>query len=157
MGWPAAWDGYDENEAELMRIGDETAATQWCEARYGADGNRYFDSIGEFASADLALLTDNTTATALMTGVIEAFRQGVGGFAQDITVQGQPWSFDPGAVLAPVQVMHGEADTLVPVAHSRHTAEIIPGAQLTTLSDHGHVSLFTEIPPLAADLVAPLR
>jgi pimeloyl-ACP methyl ester carboxylesterase len=95
-------------------------------------------------------------ATAFMTSVIEGFRQGVGGFAQDITVQGMRWSFDPGVIVAPVYVLHGEADTLVPVAHGLHTAQIIPGAKLKTWRDHGHVSMFTEVPALAADLVAPL-
>jgi pimeloyl-ACP methyl ester carboxylesterase len=92
-----------------------------------------------------------------MTTMGEAFRQGVRGYAQDITLQGRPWSFDAGAIVAPVWVLHGEADTLVPVAHARHTAEIIPGARLVTRPDQGHISILTEIPHLAAELVAPLR
>ena len=157
MGWPGARDDYDESEAALMRIGDESAATAWCEDRYGADGSRFFGSVGDLASADLALMSDETMAGAFMTAVIEAFRQGVGGFAQDITVQGRPWSFDPGAIATPVNVLHGEADTLVPISHGRHTAELIPTAKLTTWPDHGHLSMIAEIPRLAADLVAPMR
>jgi pimeloyl-ACP methyl ester carboxylesterase len=72
-------------------------------------------------------------------------------------VQGRPWCFDTGAIVAPVWVLHGEADTLVPAAHARHTAQIIPGSRLATRPDQGHISILTEIPHLAADLVAPLR
>jgi hypothetical protein len=157
FGWPGAWDGYLEDESELMRIGDEAMAVAWCEARYGHDGSRLMEAgLGELAPADQVVLADVALATALMTAMSEAFRQGVCGYAQDVVVQGRAWSFDAGAILAPVWVLHGEADT-VPVAHPRHTAEIIPGARLLTRPDQGHISTFTEILHLAAELVAPLR
>lgn len=92
-----------------------------------------------------------------MTTVGEAFRQGVGGYAQDITLQGGPWSFDTGAIVAPVWIVHGGAETVVPVAHTRHTAELIPMAKLLTLPDEGHISIVTKIPELTTELVAPLR
>jgi hypothetical protein len=50
-----------------------------------------------------------------------------------------------------------EADTLVPVAHARHTAELVPTAKLLTWPDEGQISIFDKIPRLTADLVAPLR
>jgi pimeloyl-ACP methyl ester carboxylesterase len=157
MGWPGAWQDYDDNEATLMRIGDEVAAVTWCEERYGPDGSRFFEGVGEMAPADVALLEDEAIATGFFATVGEAFRQGVDGFAQDITVQGRPWSFDPAAITAPTWVLHGEADTLVPIAHGRHTAELIPRATLVTFPDHGHLSIMTEIPQLSVDLVASLR
>jgi pimeloyl-ACP methyl ester carboxylesterase len=158
FGWPDAWDGYPEDESELMRIGDEAAAVAWCQARYGHDGSRFEEAgLGELAPADQAAFEDAALAAALMTTVGEAFRQGVGGYAQDIVAQARAWPFDAGAILAPVWVLHGDADTLVPVAHARHTAELIPGARLLTRPDQGHISILTEIPQLAAELVAPLR
>jgi pimeloyl-ACP methyl ester carboxylesterase len=158
FGWPGAWDGYLEDESELMRIGEEATAVAWCKAHYGHDGSRFMEAgLGELAPADQVVLADAALATALMTTMGEAFRQGVRGYAQDIVVQGRAWSFDAGAILAPVWVLHGEADTVVPVAHPRHTAEIIPGARLLTRPDQGHISTLTEIPHLAAELVARLR
>jgi pimeloyl-ACP methyl ester carboxylesterase len=56
-----------------------------------------------------------------------------------------------------VGILHGEANTLAPVTHARHTAEMIPGARLLTLPDHGHISIFSEIPKLTTDLVSALR
>jgi pimeloyl-ACP methyl ester carboxylesterase len=158
FGWPGAWDGYLETEAALMRIGDEAEAVTWCEARYGPDGSGFIEGgLGELAPADAARLQDERLATNLITTVGEAFRQGVGGYAQDITLQGKPWSFDTGAIVAPVSILHGEADTLVPVAHARHTAELIPTAKLLAWRDEGHLSLIPRIPELTAELVAPLR
>ena len=157
MGWPGAWERYEQSEATLMRIGDEAAALRWCQERYGPDGSGFFDSVGELAAADMALLEDEAVARGFVTTVSEAFHQGVGGFAQDITVQGRPWPFDPSLITAPTRVLHGQADTFVPIAHGRHTADVIPGASLTAFPDHGHLSIITEIPQLTADLTGSLR
>ena len=157
MSWPGAWQDYAEDEAALMRVGDEVAAVRWCEEHYGPDGMKFFESAGEMAPADLALMEDEAIAAGLFATVGEAFRQGVAGFAQDITVQATPWSFDPGVIAAPTWVLHGEADTFVPIAHARHTAELIPGAKLVTFPAHGHLSMLTEIPQLSVDLVGALR
>jgi pimeloyl-ACP methyl ester carboxylesterase len=113
--------------------------------------------MGELAPADDAALGDAEFAAALMTTMREAFRQGVAGYAQDIVLQGRPWSFDPRAIVASVWIHHGEADTLTPIAHGRHTAELIPDAKLVTWPDQGHISLIRKIPDLTADLVASLR
>jgi pimeloyl-ACP methyl ester carboxylesterase len=140
-----------------MGIGDEAASVRWCEEHYGPDGSRFFESAGEMAAADMALLEDEAVANAFFTTVKEAFHQGVGGFAQDITVQGRPWPFDPSLITATTRVLHGQADTFVPIAHGRHTSDVIPGASLTTFPDHGHLSIITEIPQLTADLTGSLR
>jgi pimeloyl-ACP methyl ester carboxylesterase len=158
FGWAGAWDGYPEAEGTLMRIGDEARAAAWCEARYGPDGSAFMEGgLGELAPPDEAALQDEALATTLVTSVGEAFRQGVGGYAQDITVQGRPWSFDTGAIVAPVWILHGEADSTVPVAHARHTAELFPRARLLTWPEEGHISIVTKVPELTAELVAPLR
>lgn len=68
----------------------------WCTARYGQDGSRFREAgLGELVAADHAALADEAFATALMTTMSEAFRQGVRGYAQDIVAQGSAWSFDP--------------------------------------------------------------
>jgi len=157
MGWPGAWESYEEREATLMRLGDEAAAVRWCEEHYGPDGSGFLETDSEMAPADMAFFADEAVAAGFISSIGEAFHQGVGGFAQDVTVQGRPWPFDPSVITAPTRVLHGEADTLVPIAHGRHTAEVIPGASLVTFPDHGHLSIFTEIPHLSADLTRPLR
>jgi pimeloyl-ACP methyl ester carboxylesterase len=154
FGWSGAWDGYAEYEATLMRIGDEERATAWCEARYGSDGAGFFEIMQDIAPADHVAFGDEAFTAALTTSIREAFRQGVGAYAQDVVIQGRPWAFDPRGIVAPVLVHHGEADTMTPVAHSRHTADLIPGARLTIWPDEGHISLITKIPSIATELVA---
>ena len=159
FGWPGAWQGFAEFEAAVMRLGDEAAATRWCEEQFGADGSRFFEAVAEdpMAPADEAFMADETVMGWLTATFGEAFRQGVGGYAQDATVQGQPWAFDPQAIVVPMLVVHGEADTLAPLAHARHTAELIPNSTLRTLPNQGHICLFNELPPISAELAASLR
>jgi pimeloyl-ACP methyl ester carboxylesterase len=154
FSWPAAWDGFLDTEATLMRMGDEAQISAWCEAHYGADGMGFLeDGLGELAPADHAVFEDEALASSLVNSVSEAFRPGFGGYAQDLVVQGHEWSFDLAAITAPVVILHGEADTLVPLGHPRHSAEIIRTARLLTRPEQGHISLLLEIPELAADLL----
>ena len=156
MAWAGAWDGYDETEVTIMRLGDEAEATTWCEEHFGTDGSRFFGTVGDMAPPDLELLADETLANGFFATVAEAFRQGIAGYAQDITVQGRPWPFDPKAITAPTFVLHGDADTFVPVTHGQHTAELIPRSTLRLIPDHGHLSIIREIPQLAAILAEHL-
>lgn len=149
MAWPGAWEGYLADEIQLMRMPDENAAVAWCVERFGADGRGFLEKPFEFPEPDVALLADETFEKALA----EAFRQGVAGYAQDMYVQGRPWPFDPSHISVPIKVVHGELDTLVPMAHSRHTAELIPGSTFGTYSGHGHLTILSELPMIAAALV----
>lgn len=157
MSWPEASDGYLQSELDIMAADDEDAAVAWCEEHYGVDGSRFFDGDMDLGPTDNAFLTNDTNATGLFTAMAEAFRQGVVGYAHDIVVQGRPWSFDPATINARTIVVHGADDRLVPIAHSRHTAELIPGAELRIVAGRGHLSLTEELPSLAAEVVAPLR
>lgn len=158
MGWPGAWEGFLESEAALMRIRDARAGVAWCVEQFGADGSRFGDAAGfALPAPDEDFLGEPANAGAMAANLEEAFRQGVVGYAQDILLQGAPWPFDPGQIRVLVDVVHGDSDTVVPVAHSRHTAERIPGAMFRPLPGHGHLSVLSEIPELASALVASHR
>ncbi len=153
MGWSAAYDEFpDDDEKTIMRIGDEDKALAWCVDHYGADGARFFDGEMDLSPPDTALFTDEAFMAAIMPTFAEAFRPGVAGFAQDITVQGRPWPFDVANITCEMRVYHGEQDTLCPVSHGRHTAEMIEGSTLTIFPEHGHLSMITEMPRVVADL-----
>jgi pimeloyl-ACP methyl ester carboxylesterase len=154
MSWSGARDGLVEDEVEAMRHASQfDDLVAWCEQRYGADGGGFLDSMEDLAPADEALLAEPDAGTALFTSVIEAFRQGVVGYATDLFVESQAWAFDPGAITVPVTIWHGEDDTLVPTAHARHTAELIPDARLTIVPAQGHISMYRLIPEIVAELV----
>lgn len=157
MAWPGAWDGYLEGrpEVELMHLPDEHAVGARCAERFGADGSGFFAEPFELPEPDLALLADEAVERALGAAVAEAFRQGVTGYAQDVYLEGRGWPFDPRRIAVPIDVVHGERDTLVPMAHSRHTAELIPGSTFRALPRHGHLTILSELPAAAAALLRP--
>jgi pimeloyl-ACP methyl ester carboxylesterase len=131
-----------------MRLPDENAAIAWCTARFGADGAGLLEKPFEFPEPDLPVLEAEDFGTA----VAEAFRQGIAGYAQDVHVQGRAWPFDPGCIAVPIDIVHGDRDTLVPLAHSRHTAESIPGSTFRTYSGHGHLTIVSELPAITSTL-----
>ena len=154
MGWPGAWEGYSAMESHLMRMPDEEAAVAWCVQHFGADGHAFeATSDFDFPEPDTALFADEAVGPSLASAVAEAFRQGVAGYAQDVWIQGRPWPFDPGVIAVPVHVVHGELDTALPIAHSHHTADLIPGSTLRILPGHGHMTALSELPSIASALV----
>ena len=153
MAWPGAWEDYLDVERQLMRLPDEEAAITWCVERFGADGGGFLAASGfELPEPDEQLYANEEIARLLTLARAEAFRQGVAGYAQDIFVQGRPWPFDPSAVAAPVHIVHGELDTLLPVAHSHHISELIAGSTLRLLPGHGHFTILGELPTMASAL-----
>jgi pimeloyl-ACP methyl ester carboxylesterase len=157
MAWPGAWEGFSAMESHLMRMADEGAAIAWCVERFGTDGDGFHNASDfEFPEPDTALFADDQAGPVLTAAVAEAFRQGVAGYAQDVVIQGRPWPFEPAGIAAPVHVVHGQLDTAVPMAHSRHTSELIPGSMLRVLPGHGHMTAVSELPTLASALVRSL-
>ena len=57
-------------------------------------------------------------------------------------------------ITAATIVVHGADDRLVPIAHSRHTAASIPGAERRELPGVGHLSLGRHLPELVAEVTA---
>ena len=153
MGWPQAWQGFVESEQGVMRMTDLEAAVELCSRRFGADGSTFLGAGFQLPVADQALFADPNAATAVMQNLAEAFKQGIRGYVQDVLIQGKAWTFDPSRIVCRTHIVHGEGDTLVPVAHSRHTADVIPGATFRLVPGHGHLTIVTELPALASALL----
>jgi pimeloyl-ACP methyl ester carboxylesterase len=52
-----------------------------------------------------------------------------------------PWGFDPAVITAPVLLVHGGADLVVPSSHSAWLAGRIPKAELRVVPGEGHISV----------------
>lgn len=69
----------------------------------------------------------------------------------------RPWGFDPAAVTAPVLVVHGTADEMVPASHGRWLARRCPGAELRLVPGAGHISVLRSAPDVLTWLSAAQR
>ena len=72
---------------------------------------------------------------------MEAQKGGMGGMVDDDLAYVTPWGFDPATITAPVLLLHGEADRVVPSTHARWLADRIPSAELWLRPGDGHVSV----------------
>jgi pimeloyl-ACP methyl ester carboxylesterase len=157
VDWSGFFDQYDDlwpGLKELMGCPDERTAQLWCDEHYGIDGSRFAEHVPALGPADRAFLRDRPMVAAFMRSMAEAMRQGTAAFAQDILIENRPWSFDPGTIEVPVRVVHGAGDTLLPVGHSRHTAEVIPISSFEIMPEHGHISIFGEFPAFTSHLAS---
>lgn len=123
----------------------------------GSDGAGLFAQTPEtpFPPADIAFLSAPENVAGFAETMTEMFRYGVAGFTDDRLADGVGWeSFDVGRVVCPTVVLHGGADPLVVPAQARHTAGLVPGADLHIVPELGHFSITTQVVPVLAGLFA---
>jgi pimeloyl-ACP methyl ester carboxylesterase len=93
----------------------------------------------EFTPADLATLEGEWSWLGAVAGA--AMKGGPGGLIDDDLAYVAPWGFDPAGITAPVLLMHGTADGIVPASHSRWLAGRCPNAELRLSPGDGHISV----------------
>ncbi len=82
--------------------------------------------------------------------IVMATRYGLRGPVWDIALFAGPWGFSPRNIRVPIRLFHGDLDTIVPLSHSVHLAEIIPDAELVVMRDLGHFAGFVSMPEVLA-------
>jgi pimeloyl-ACP methyl ester carboxylesterase len=102
---------------------------------------RYADELGEPDGSFLREEERDLGATGVMSTMVEAFRQGSAGPAEEYRLCAQPWGFDLAEVRVPVWLWQGEEDRMTPVHHAEDMASRLPHATLRLLPGTGHLSL----------------
>jgi pimeloyl-ACP methyl ester carboxylesterase len=119
------------------------AARQGREARERFAETEEFDPE-QFLPADFAALEGEWASLGADVGRSEAF--GPGGLIDDDVAFTKPWGFDLGNVEAPVLLVQGEGDRVVPRRHASWMLSRLPNAQLWVRLDDGHVSVLSTVP-----------
>ncbi|MCP2308801.1 alpha/beta fold hydrolase [Kitasatospora paracochleata] len=104
----------------------------------------------EFTPDDLAALAGEWHWLHSVVGPAAA--AGPAALIDDDLAYVHPWGFDPARITAPLLLLHGERDRVVPAAHGAWLARHCPGAELRLTPEDGHVSVLTG----AADALARL-
>jgi pimeloyl-ACP methyl ester carboxylesterase len=94
---------------------------------------------GAVTEGDRAVL--DAQADTLRERWLTGLAPGADGWWDDMLATVRDWGFGLTQTRTPVLVVHGERDTIVPVAHGRWLAEAIPSAEPHLLGDEGHFSL----------------
>jgi pimeloyl-ACP methyl ester carboxylesterase len=96
-----------------------------------------------FNDADYAALAH--AWRSLADDVAEAERFGAEGLIDDDLAFTRPWGVDLSEIAAPVMLVHGSDDRVVPLHHGRALAESIPSATLETVAGAGHISVLERL------------
>ena len=102
---------------------------------------RFVDELGEPDASFLREEKRELGAEGVMSTMVEAFRQGAGGLAEEYRLCAQPWGFALEEVRVPVWLWQGEEDRMTPVHHAQDMASRLPRAILRVLPGTGHLSL----------------
>ena len=142
--------------AGIWAAKDRAAAMAVAIEALGEDGSKMLTQAAEapaLPEADLALLQDPAWLAGMLEATREMFTFGVQGYVDDRIADGVGWgSFEVANVRCPVEVLHGDADNIVPPQHARHTAAIVPGAKLRMVPALGHFSIASQVLPVLQSL-----
>jgi pimeloyl-ACP methyl ester carboxylesterase len=92
-----------------------------------------------FTRADLTALNGAWSWFGEVVG--PAIKAGPGGLIDDDLAYVAPWGFDPAEISAPVLLLHGGQDRVVPSSHSEWLARHCAAAELRLYPDDGHISV----------------
>ena len=92
-----------------------------------------------FTPADHAALSGTWSWLGDVVGPAQA--AGPGGLIDDDLAYVAPWGYDPAQVSAPVLLLHGGQDRMVPCSHSEWLASRCPSAEARLFPDDGHISI----------------
>jgi pimeloyl-ACP methyl ester carboxylesterase len=118
-------------------------------ARKGRDARAAFAEVDEwdpeqFVAADFEALEGSWSALGADVARSEAF--GVDGLVDDDVAFAAPWGFELEDVSAPVLLVQGELDRVVPRRHASWLLSRVPNATLWMRLDDGHVSVLDVVP-----------
>jgi pimeloyl-ACP methyl ester carboxylesterase len=119
------------------------AAAASTEARAAFAETDEFDP-GQFVDTDWAALDGEWGA--LGRDAARAESAGPGGLIDDDVAFTRPWGVDLGDVRAPVLLVHGERDRVVPRSHAVRALAALPHARLWMRLDEGHVAVLNVVP-----------
>jgi len=89
--------------------------------------------------SDRAIFDASPELVAMFTSdLVETYRQGGKGSAQEGLLAYRSWGFRPQDIRAQVSVWHGASDQSAPIAMGRYLANAIPNCQATFLANEGH-------------------
>lgn len=90
---------------------------------------------------DQRVLADAEARDILNQTITDAMRAGARGARRDLYLYTHDWQIPFQQIAFPIQIWHGDADSIVPIAHARWYAEQLPQATLTELKGEGHYSV----------------
>jgi pimeloyl-ACP methyl ester carboxylesterase len=117
------------------------AAAQGREAKERFEAAADEDAESGFIPADVAALEGEWSW--FMSVVRPAVEQGPDALIDDDLAYVSPWGFDPTRVVAPILLVQGGLDRVVPASHGEWLARHCPSTELWLRPEDGHISVLS--------------
>jgi len=95
----------------------------------------------QLSSADKKTLSEPSTSKILITSLTEASRQGPLYGEEELTIFGSDWTYLFNDFSLPLDIWHGDADKVVPVAMAHQLQANLPQSSIHIVPGEGHFSL----------------
>lgn len=103
---------------------------------------------------DEAILSTSTNRELCIESEVEAYRQGLKGFAWDLRLLTRPWGFPLEAIHTPVSLWHGLEDNQAPVSMANYLAGVLPVSTLHLVPGEAHLLLLKYWQEITSDIVS---
>ena len=100
--------------------------------------------------ADLHWMSMPSVSEAAVDTLREALRPGAWGYVQDLRVLARPWGFALEDIRVPVELWHGDLDSVIPLHHGEYLARTIPRATLRVCPGEAHMLLWNHLAEILA-------
>ena len=91
---------------------------------------------------DQRVFADPEVEAMFVRDLVSANRHQFRGLFNDVVLFGREWGFRLHDVDVPVRWWHGDADSLVPLAHARHVTDLLPDCELLVRPEESHLGGF---------------
>jgi pimeloyl-ACP methyl ester carboxylesterase len=120
------------------------------ELRAATEGHAALEDYLESTEFDPEMFTpeDHASLSGTWSWVLEvvgpAVEDGPGGLIDDDLAYVAPWGVDPAQLVAPILLVHGGQDRVVPSSHGEWLARRCPSAELWLHPEDGHISILNQ-------------
>ena len=125
--------------------GVASAASLRAAAAGRAAKEKYEASAEHDSEVDVLTLRDHAALAEAWSWLLEvvnpAVEAGPDALIDDDLAYVAPWGFDPVQIAAPVLLLHGDQDRMVPASHCAWLERRLPRAELRLYPDDGHISV----------------
>ncbi len=111
--------------------------------------------IATLPEPDQIALSGPEAKPLLIASATDSFSPGVKGHTLEMLLFASAWHFSYEEITAPVQLWHGEADTVISIDVSKRAAKRLPNSQVEYFADEGHYSIIlNQTEPILSRLIA---
>ncbi len=106
---------------------------------------------------DRAIIEDLGWQRGFLVAVVEALREGPGGWYDENLAIGRAWEIDFASIGTDVTWWHSDGDRNAPLSAARRIVDAIPNGRLRVWPDAGHLTPYRHEPEILDDLLSRAR